>query len=553
MQRNAVAWAALTLSAAAFAGSRTFTPPAPAAQEIPAEGQKAAKALSEAFEAVAEFAKPSVVQISVKKKLGPSGGRAGANPPRNQGQDQGGSGLPDMLRDMLKKAHPELTDEQLDGFLGNRDGNAPKPSKPKSGPPVEDMQFGFEQLGTGSGFVYDDKGHILTNSHVVSDADSILVTFHDGEQLEAKIVGTDPDADVAVIKVDNTSFRPLPKGNSSTMKVGAWVIAVGSPFGLEQTVTAGIVSATERAAGINKYEAFIQTDAAINPGNSGGPLLNMSGRVIGVNSAIATASRSNAGVGFAIPIDMASSLADKLIKDGKISRGMIGVALEPLTPATLRKYKLDPKTKGVRASRVVPGTPAAKAGIKAGDVLTKFDGNPVANGPALINLVSASDLGKSYPVTLLRDGKEEVVSLTPAPESEVETAFATAGVQRNPRFSSRPEAPRPEPKPTARAAFGLGIQALSPELAKQYGYPEGSKGVVVARVQADSPAEAAGLEEGDLIVGLTKDGKPSLVASPVEFREVVKDLGNEMTLLVKDVNNPDKEALPVVLKRAEGK
>ena len=546
MHRNAVAWAALTLSAAAFAGSRTFTPPAPAAQEIPAEGQKAAKALSEAFEAVAEFAKPSVVQIRVKKKAAGLGNlfgnRGGADP--GQGRSPG---LPKMLRDMLKQAHPELTDEQLDGFLGGEKPAKPDAAKPKGKPPVEDMQFGFETEGTGSGFVYDDKGHILTNNHVVSDADQIVVTFHDGEQLVAKVVGTDPDADVAVIKVDNTNFRPLPRGNSAATKVGAWVIAVGSPFGLEQTVTAGIVSATERAAGINKYEAFIQTDAAINPGNSGGPLLDMSGRVIGINSAIATASRSNAGIGFAIPIDMAAGLADKLIKDGKISRGMIGVAMQPLTPATLRKLNLDPKTKGVRVGLVVPGSPAAKAGLKEGDILTKFDGTSVANSPAFRNLVSASDLGKSYPVTFLRDGKEQTVNLTPAPAKEVETALGLPGDDDAPKVA--PRRPAPQPKATTRAAFGLGIQALTADLAKQYGYPEGTKGVVVSRVAPDSPAEAAGLEEGDLIVGLTKADKAVDVATPAEFRDAAKDLGDELPLLVKDVNNPDKPAAPVTLKR----
>ena len=200
----------------------------------------------------------------------------------------------------------------------------------------EREQFGERAEGTGSGFVYDEKGHILTNNHVVEGAAKITVTFYDGVELPAKVVGTDPDSDVAVIKVDNASYRPLPCGSSSKVKVGELVMAFGSPFGFEQTVTQGMISATERNhVGINSYESFLQTDAPINPGNSGGPLVNMDGEVIGINSAIFTGGRGmggsggNDGVGFAIPIDLASNVADKLIKDGKVSRAMVGIAARP--------------------------------------------------------------------------------------------------------------------------------------------------------------------------------------------------------------------------------
>jgi len=350
MKRNAVAWAAIVMSVAALASSRFATPPVAAVQEIPAEGQKAARALSEAFEAVADFARPSVVQISVEK-------RGGMMRPGAFGGGQG------------QQIDPKQAEEMLKRFFG-----------PDAGLRFERQQYGAGE-GTGSGFVYDEHGHILTNNHVVSGADKIVVTFHDGEKAQAKVVGTDVDADVAVIQVDTTRYRPLPKGDSTKLKVGEWVIAVGSPFGLEQTVTAGIISATERGTvGINKYESFLQTDCAINPGNSGGPLIDMNGRAVGINSAIATTSRSSSGVGFAIPMDMARVLADKLIKDGKVSRARVGVVLspEPLTPSVAKQLGLAGSTHGVVVEKVADNSPGAKVGLKKGDVIVEFDGHPVS-------------------------------------------------------------------------------------------------------------------------------------------------------------------------------
>ena len=221
--------------------------------------------------------------------------------------------------------------------------------------------------GTGSGFVFDDQGHILTNNHVVEGAEKITVTFNDGIEASAKVVGTDPQSDVAVIKVENTHYRPLPRGSSSKLKVGELVMAVGSPFGLSQTVTTGIISATERNdwdQRINEYESFLQTDAAINPGNSGGPLVDMNGRVVGINSAIVTGSRGNDGVGFAIPIDLAANIADKLIKDGKVQRAGIGIGLDPLTPALAKQLGLDPQTKGVMVEDGGPGEPGRQGGAE---------------------------------------------------------------------------------------------------------------------------------------------------------------------------------------------
>ena len=277
----------------------------------------------------------------------------------------------------------------------------------------------------------------------------ITVTFHDGVEATATVVGTDPDSDVAVIKVDNTSYRPLPKGSSSKLRVGELIMAVGSPFGLSQSVTTGIISATERnVVGINKYESFLQTDAAINPGNSGGPMVDMEGRVVGINSAIVTGSRGNDGVGFAIPIDMADTIAGKLIKDGKVSYARVGIKLGVLTPALAKQFGLDPNTKGVVADEVLPGSPADKAGLKAGDVITSFDGKPVLSVPTFRLKVAASDVGKPFNMTYFREGKEQTTTITPAAATQV-ALRAGAGGGGESRVPPRPRPPRPRSRTSA--------------------------------------------------------------------------------------------------------
>ena len=555
MKRNAVAWAALVLSAAALVGSRNFTKPAPAAQEIPAEGQKAAKALSGAFEAVADFARPSVVQISVQKKGGGlldlfGGNRDGRRAPfRLPNPDRMTPEQRKQFEDLLKQfrmtpeQRKELEDHlrqfQRDGRR-DRDGDDAKPR-------LEREQFGFNLQGTGSGFIYDGKGHILTNNHVVEDADKIEVTFYDGDTATAKVVGRDPASDVAVIQVDTTAYRPLPRGDSKKLRVGEWVMAVGSPFGLSQTVTAGIISATERAEGLNEYESFIQTDAAINPGNSGGPLVDMSGRVIGVTSAIATTTRAYAGVGFAIPIDLASSLADKLIKDGKVSRVMIGVVMRPLTPAAARERHLDKKTKGVLVEAVAANGPADKAGLKKGDIITGFDNQPVFNMAGFKILVSTCEPGRPHDLKFLHDGREQTAKITPAPEDQVRVALGPLGQPRE-RDGSRD---RDEPKDGARdrEGFGLKVETLTSDLAKKYGYPEGTEGAVITEVEEDSPAGAAGLEKGDLVTKVVRsDEKIEAVRSAKDFQELASK-GDQLAIFVKDVRNPKKAASLVTLRK----
>jgi serine protease Do len=518
MKRNAVAWAALVVSVAALVGSRTVSRPLPAAQEVPEEGQKVAKALSDAFGAVADFVAPSVVQINVEKKLRLGRGGDGRMP---RGFPDG-QPMPKELEEMLKK------------FFG---GELPKNS------PFEKEQF--VDTGTGSGFVLDDKGHILTNAHVVDGTDKILVTFHEGAQVQGKVVGVNKETDVAVIKVEapSSEYHAVKLGDSDDLRVGQWVLALGSPFGLDHTVTAGIISATQRQeVGINRFEQFIQTDAAINPGNSGGPLVDLSGRVVGINSAIATASRSNSGVGFAIPINMAVRIAEKLIKDGKVAPALMGISIDPLTSVLARQLGLPPKTKGVVVTEVGKGTPAEKAGLKVGDVIVSYDGQEVSNRQSLQYLVTTSDIGKSYRIVYLRDGAKEETSVAPAAADTVASRMERV----------RPSGEGHEELPAERAElveFGLAASPLSEELAKKYQWKETDDGLVVTGLVEDGPAQQSGIEVGDRITRVIRDKKIQPIASLDDLRKAAEKT-DELSVYVEDVN----KRLPgefKTLKRAE--
>jgi serine protease Do len=477
----------------------------PAAPQFTGESQKTAQEVSDAFVGVAEFVKPSVVSISVVKKGSPRVGNPFGGAPRNGNPHNNID--PKDLEDMLKK------------FFG------------PDGPNLDKEQFGGGQArGTGTGFVYDDRGHILTNNHVVEGATKIDVTFNDGEVMAAKVVGTDPKTDVAVIKVETTAYHPLPKGVSSKLKVGELVLAVGSPFGFDQSVTTGIVSALGRSnTGIlgttQAYEDFIQTDAAINPGNSGGPLVDMSGRVIGINSAIATSSHSNSGVGFAIPIDMAANIADRLIKDGKVKRAAIGVALQQMTPALARQFGFDIKTRGVIVGEVFDNTPAAKAGLKKGDIITKFDEVPATNVASFRNYLATSELQKTHTLTFIRDGVTKTCEIS---LGDADTVLAKA----EERLQVKPEVKKPEEsKKVDLGGFGIEVQELTPDLAKTFGYKADVKGVLVSKVTDDGAAEAAGIKPGMLITSIVKEKKNQSVETLKQFQDLTSK-SDELTFFV---------------------
>jgi len=492
MKRNPVAWAALIVSSAALVSSSGVLRPMPAAPKVTAESQKTARALSQAYNAVAEFVRPSVVQISVQKKAqkGMTGPNSRMFPFPSPRGGNGGNMNPKDLEEMLKKFFgPEFTPEKQQ-FGGPRNG------------------------GIGSGFVYNDRGHIVTNNHVVENSEKIKVTFHDGTEADATVVGTDDKSDVAVIKVDNTSYPALKVGDSNALKVGDLVMAIGSPFDLSQSVTTGIISATERNdVKINMFESFLQTDAAINPGNSGGPLVNMDGEVIGVNSAIVTGGRGNDGIGFAIPIKMASSVADMIIKDGKVRRARIGIVLKPLTPDMARLLGINPHTKGILADEIVPGSPADKAGLKQGDVIVGFNGEKIQSAPSFRLTVSASEIGKTFELTYIRDGKEQKTSVVPADFDSVNFPTEKADVEK-------PQEKKSEPAKTAINDFGLEVQPLTPELAKQLALDPGLQGLLVSSVKEGSPAEEKGIAEGDVITKVIKDRKPRPVTSVKDFQDL---------------------------------
>ena len=341
----------------------------------------------------------------------------------------------------------------------------------------DQMPREFKQQSLGTGFIIDKDGFILTNNHVVEKTDEIKVRMADDKEYLAKIIGRDPKTDLALIKINpDHTLTPLPLGDSDSLEVGEWVIAIGNPFGLGNTVTAGIVSAKYRQIGMGSYENFIQTDASINPGNSGGPLLNTKGEVIGINTAIFTRSGGSVGIGFAIPINMAKDLLPQL-KKGKVVRGWLGVMIQTITPEL--KEKLDLKDeKGALVADVTAGGPADKAGIQRGDVIVRFDGKEINEMKDLPYLVASTPVGKEVTVEVIRKGRTERLQVKIGElEAEKET----------------PE--EVEEKPN----LGLTVHELTPELARGYGLSETS-GLVVVDVEGNSPAADAGIRPGDLIL-----------------------------------------------------
>lgn len=352
-------------------------------------------------------------------------------------------------------------------------------------PQQEDQPREFKQRAAGSGFIISPEGLILTNNHVVGDADSITIRLADEREFKAKVIGTDPQSDVALIKIDAKDLPVLPLGDSDKLEVGEWVIAIGSPFELNQTVTVGVVSAKGRSRmGISDYENFIQTDAAINPGNSGGPLLNIHGEVIGMNTAIFSRSGGYMGIGFAIPINMAQNIQEQLLKHGKVTRGWLGVVIQDVTDELAKSFSLA-NTHGVLISEVTPDSPADKAGLLQGDVIVKLNGTETKDVTVLRNKVALIPPGTEINIELVRDGKTKKLTVTIGEQPE---NFGKAGFTGD--DSLHP--------------MGLILQDLTKELAEQFNYAE-DQGVLIADVEPESPADMAGLKAGQLIEEVNKN------------------------------------------------
>ncbi len=384
-----------------------------------------------------------------------------------------------------------LSDDLFQRFFGS-------PSKPKK--KAESSQ--------GSGFFVSSDGYIMTNAHVVSGASKITVSFDGGKELDATLVGCDAPTDVAVIKVEGKDFDFLPLGNSDDIEVGEWVVAIGSPFQLEASLTVGVVSAKGRQdLQITDFEDFIQTDAAINPGNSGGPLLNLEGEVIGINTAIVSKSGGHVGIGFAIPSNMARNVMNQIMDCGSVTRGFLGVSLQPVDKDIADAFHLE-KAEGALVSEVVKDSPADKAGIKPGDIILEYNGAPVKTLGCFRNDISLKQPGSTVKLKINRKGKiiSQDVKLGSASES-----LASVGV--------------------AVQKLGIEVEALTPELRKQLGYSKGEDGIVISKVKPGSPAALAGLRPGFLILAMNH--KKVTTLSEVDEAAKAIDSNNRMLLLVK--------------------
>jgi serine protease Do len=367
----------------------------------------------------------------------------------------------------------------------------------------------FKQRSLGSGFLLDNEGYIVTNNHVVEDADQIKVRLSDEAEYDATIIGRDPKTDLALIKIDAPSkdLKPLELGDSDTLPVGSWVVAIGSPFGLEQTVTAGIVSAKGRIIGSGPYDDFIQTDASINPGNSGGPLLNLKGEVVGINTAIVA---SGQGIGFAIPINMAGGIINQLKDSGEVSRGWLGVGIQDLTPELAEYYAIKEK-EGVLVTQTYEGDPADKAGIKEGDVIVAVDGKRIASSRELSRTVAEAGVGNKMSLTVLRDGREKEIDVKLAKRPDTEPTMA--------RGEARSD------------DLGLKVREIDPEIAERLGLDEDTKGVVVTGVNPDSKAAEADIRQGDVVIEINRKPVTSLDDYRNQLRKI--DEGDTVQMLLR--------------------
>jgi serine protease Do len=369
----------------------------------------------------------------------------------------------------------------------------------------------FKQKSLGSGFVIDKQGLILTNNHVIEDADEIVVKLSDGSEHKAKVLGRDKKTDIALIRIDKApSVSPVLLGDSDHLEVGEWVMAIGNPFGLENTVTAGIVSAKGRHIGAGPYDDFIQTDASINPGNSGGPLINLRGEVVGINSAIYSRSGGNIGIGFASPINIAKGLLPELEQKGHVTRGWLGVLIQKVTPDIAESLGLG-EASGALVADVMKDGPAKEAGVQVGDVIVEFNGAPVKESTDLPLLVARTPVGKTVKLKVLRAKSEKLldVRVQELKEDEVEMASAQGG----------------------NTDLGVTVQNLTPEIAESLGLDASTKGVVVSAVNPGSPADNAQLRRGDVILEVNR--KPMKDAAAFRAAMKATDKAKSVLFLVK--------------------
>lgn len=368
----------------------------------------------------------------------------------------------------------------------------------------------YKQRGQGSGFIIDKKGHIVTNNHVVANADEITITFKDEQKVRATVVGTDPKTDLALLKIEDKDLKKLksvptlPFGNSDILDVGEWVIAIGNPFGLEHTVTAGIVSAKGRVIGAGPYDNFIQTDASINPGNSGGPLINTKGQVVGINAMI---NASGHGIGFAIPSNMAESIIAQLKSSGAVTRGWLGVGIQSVTPELAEALELK-NPQGALVRQVFEGSPAERAGFEVKDVIIRFNGKEISKDTELPTIVASTPIGQKVDVDIIRKKKNKTLKVK---VGEMPGQDVAAGKKTD-------------------DDYGLTVETITPDIASKLGV-HGKEGVVVSEIEPGSPAYEAGLKRGDVILEVND----AAVSSAKEFYKQLNSIKGKkrVPLLVK--------------------
>jgi serine protease Do len=447
------------------------------------EGRGALQSLQDAFVQVAQSVKPAVVNIATTQRPRPQEGRPAPQVP------------------------PQLRDFFGEDFFERFFGGAPQ----------------RERRSLGSGVIVDKRGYILTNNHVIEQADAIEVRLSDKRKFTATVIGKDPKTDLAVIKIDAPEGLPVAKlGDSTKIRIGEWAVAIGSPFGLDQTVTVGVISAVGRSdVGITTYEDFIQTDASINPGNSGGPLLNLNGEVVGINTAIVATGQ---GIGFAIPIGMAKEIKDRLIAQGKVVRGWLGVGIQELSEELATQFGVKPED-GVLVGNVMKDGPAERAGLKPGDIIQEFNGTKISGVHQLQREVARGAVGSPARLKVLR-------------EKQVTTLTVVLGEQ--PAEVAAASEPEPAP-PEAADRFGLTVQDMTPELRNQF-HITNVEGVMVSGVAEGGPAARAGVRPGDVITEVNREP----VKSTRDFSRILGRMrrGQNLLLLVRRDGNSRFVVLP---------
>jgi serine protease Do len=432
-------------------------------------------AIPESFSKLAETVSPAVVNISTVKTI-KGGGPVFRHFHQNPRGDQ------DPFKDFFDK------------FFGN------------------EQQREFKQRSLGSGFIIDKDGYIVTNNHVIDDADEIKVKLNSGKEYDAKIIGRDPSTDIALIKIKaDSSYSVAKLGDSDALKVGEWVVAIGSPFGLAHTVTAGIVSAKGRVIGSGPYDDFIQTDASINPGNSGGPLLNMKGNVIGINTAIIA---SGQGIGFAIPVNMAKDVIKQLKEQGEVTRGWLGVGIQDINDEMADYYGIKDK-EGVLVSKVFPGDPADEAGIKTKDIITEVNGQKIKSSHELTRIIADFHVGEKVKIKVLRDGKEKTFIVKIAKRQQAKIASSNMPYKK-------------------QEVFGIQVSDLTPEIANRLNLQE-TEGVVVTDVQSGSQGDDKGVQVRDII----KEINHKSINSVDDYNNAINKVkkGDTVSMFIKRANS----------------